>query len=238
MVKFKLLNLLKVEPLVGICDMKKHSLGIIEKFFSKNPNLDHFKLTMIHAVDLLTKNFYKGGKILVCGNGGSAADSEHIVGELMKGFVLNRNIKNETLNKIKVFFPSEVDNFMNNLQIGIPAISLVSQTGLITAFNNDKNSDYVYAQQVFSYGKPNDTLFCLSTSGNSNNVLNAAKISKVLGIPVVGFTGSNGGKLKELSDYLFNVPSMVTSEIQEFHLPIYHTICLALEEELFGVESI
>ncbi len=224
-----------MERPVGICDMKKHSLEIIQNFFSKHQHLDYLNLMMIRTVDLLTENFYKGGKILVCGNGGSAADSEHIVGELMKGFVLNRDIRKETHEKIKMLFPSDVDNFKDNLQIGIPAISLVSQTGLISAFNNDKNSNYVYAQQVFSYGKPYDTLFCLSTSGNSKNVLNAAKISKVLGIPVVGFTGIDGGKLKDLSDFLFNVPSKITSEIQEFHLPIYHTICMVLEEELFGV---
>jgi len=227
-----------MELQVGICDMEKTSKNIIEKFFIKYPNLDYLKGTILNLIDLLTVNFYKGGKILVCGNGGSGADSEHIVGELMKGFLLNRDIKTETLKKIRDLFPSEADNFNENLQIGIPAISLVSQTGLISAFNNDKNSEFVYAQQVFSYGKPFDTLFCLSTSGNSKNVLNAAKISKVLGVPVVGFTGHNGGKLKELSDYLFNVPSCITSEIQEFHLPIYHTICLALEEELFGVNSL
>lgn len=223
-----------MQPRDGICNMKIRSSRIIETFFSKYPNLDYLKITMIRTVELLTENFYKGGKILVCGNGGSAADSEHIVGELMKGFVLNRDIKKETHEKIKFLFPNDLDNFNDNLQIGIPAISLVSQTGLITAFNNDKNSDYVYAQQVFSYGKPFDTLFCLSTTGNSKNVLNAAKISKVLGIPVIGFTGIHGGELKDLSMFLFNVPSQITSEIQEFHLPVYHSICLALEEELFG----
>jgi D-sedoheptulose 7-phosphate isomerase len=215
--------------------MKKSSSYIIENFFLKHSSLNYLKQSMTRLVDLLSINFYKGGKILVCGNGGSGADSEHIVGELMKGFVLNRDINDHTLNKIRELFPNEVNNFKENLQIGIPAISLVSQTGLISAYNNDKNSDYVYAQQVFSYGKPFDTLICLSTSGNSTNILNAAKISKVLGITVVGFTGFSGGKLKEFSDYLINVPSQSTSEIQEFHLPIYHTICLALEEELFGL---
>lgn len=224
-----------MEPLVGIYDMRLNSNRIVDNFFSKNSNLNYLKSTMICVVDLLIENYFKGGKILVCGNGGSAADSEHIVGELMKGFVLNRDLSNETIVKIQELFPNEVASFKNNLQIGIPAISLVSQTGLISAFNNDKDSDYVYAQQVFSYGKPFDTLICLSTSGNSKNVLNAAKISKVLGIPVIGFTGSNGGKLKELSNFLFNAPSLITSEIQEFHLPLYHTLCMALEEELFGV---
>ncbi len=215
--------------------MKKSTLNIIDRFILRNANLTYLQQTLASLVDLLAYNFYKGGKILVCGNGGSGADSEHIVGELMKGFVLNRDIKIETIDKIRELFPNEVNYFKDNLQIGIPAISLVSQTGLISAYNNDKNSELVYAQQVFSYGKPFDTLFCLSTSGNSKNVLNAAKISKVLGLPVVAFTGLHGGKLKDFSNYLFNVPSQITSEIQELHLPIYHTICLALEEELFGV---
>lgn len=216
--------------------MKKSTLNIIEKFIIRYSNLTHLQQTMKSLVEVLANNFHKGGKILVCGNGGSGADSEHIVGELMKGFMLNRDIKKETIDRIKDLFPNEVDFFTDNLQIGIPAISLVSQTGLISAYNNDKNPDLVYAQQVFSYGKPFDTLFCLSTSGNSKNVLNAAKISKVLGIPVVAFTGLKAGKLKEFSNYLFNVPSQITSEVQEFHLPIYHTICSALEEELFGVD--
>lgn len=218
--------------------MKKSTSNLIDKFFLRYPNLIYLQRTLTNLVDVLASNFYKGGKILVCGNGGSGADSEHIVGELMKGFVLNRDIRNETIDKIRDLFPSEVNYFKDNLQIGIPAISLVSQTGLISAFNNDKNSELVYAQQVFSYGKPFDTLFCLSTSGNSKNVLNAAKISRVLDIPVVGFTGYHGGKLKELTDYHFNAPSNITSEIQEFHLPLYHTICFALEEELFGAISI
>jgi D-sedoheptulose 7-phosphate isomerase len=218
--------------------MKITTLNVIENFISKYSNLTYLQQTITSLVELLALNFYKGGKILVCGNGGSGADSEHIVGELMKGFVLNRDIKKETIDKIKNFFPGEVNNFKDNLQIGIPAISLVSQIGLISAYNNDKNSDFVYAQQVFSYGKNFDTLFCLSTSGNSKNVVNAAKISKVLDIPVVSFTGLNGGILKAFSNYLLNVPSHITSEIQELHLPIYHTICLALEEELFGVKTL
>jgi D-sedoheptulose 7-phosphate isomerase len=218
--------------------MKKSSLHFLEFFFAKYSNLYYLQKTMINIVDLLSKNFNMGGKILVCGNGGSGADSEHIVGELMKGFLLNRDINHKTLKKIQELFPHEAQNFIDNLQIGIPAISLVSQTGLISAYNNDKDSDFVYAQQVFSYGKSFDTLFCLTTSGNSRNVINAAKIAKVLSIPVVGFTGFNGGQLKDITDYLLNVPSQVTSEIQEYHLPIYHTICLALEEELFGLNTL
>ena len=223
--------------MVGIFNMKKNTSIIVNNFFNKYSNLNYLKKTMTNLVDRLSYNFNQGGKILVCGNGGSASDSEHIVGELMKGFLLNRDINALSLDKISKLFPNDLSAFKKNLQIGIPAISLVSQTGLITAYINDKDPNFVFAQQVFSYGKPFDTLFCLSTSGNSKNVLNAAKISKVFGIPVVGFTGFEGGHLKEISDYLFNVPSSITSEIQEFHLPIYHTICLALEDELFGANS-
>ncbi len=214
--------------------MKTSSIHKIDIFFDKHKDLLFLKLSIIEIIQLLVNNFYKGGKILICGNGGSAADSEHIVGELMKGFVLKRDLKTSLLDRINKIFPEDTFMFKNNLQLSIPAISLVSQTGLISAFNNDKNSDFVYAQQVLGYANPFDSLICISTSGNSKNILYAAKIAKVLNIPVISLTGFNGGKLRELTNHLINVPSNVISEIQEYHLPIYHLICLVMEEEIYS----
>jgi D-sedoheptulose 7-phosphate isomerase len=214
--------------------MNKKSLIIFDNLFLRYPHIEFLRDKITNTISIFRTNYYSGGKILICGNGGSASDSEHIVGELLKGFVLNRKIKQTIGLEIKRLFPLDFDSFIENLQTPIPSISLVSQTAFISAYNNDKNSNFVYAQQVLAYGNKNDSLFCISTSGNSINVVNAAKIAKVLGVKIISLTGHNGGKLKDLSDCLINVPSNVTSVIQEMHLPIYHAICMILEEELFG----
>lgn len=218
--------------------MRKQSIGYLNKLKEKYQLPYEIIDKIILSVQFMKTTYQKKGKVLVCGNGGSGADSEHIVGELMKGFKLNRTISPEIINKIESLFPGESEVFKENLQNAIPSISLVSQTGLISAFNNDKDSDYVYAQQVFGYGDANDLLLCLSTSGNSKNIVNAAKIAKVINLKVISLTGQNGGLLKSFSDVLINVPSTITSDIQELHLPIYHVICLILEEELFGDDNL
>lgn len=214
--------------------MNKTSITYLEKLKEKFLLPNELIEKIILAIELIRNTYQKKGKVLVCGNGGSGADSEHIVGELMKGFKLNRTVSIEIINKIESLFPGEGEVFKDNLQNAIPSISLVSHSGLISAFNNDKNSDFVYAQQVFGYGFETDLLLCLSTSGNSKNVINAAKVAKSMKIKVIAMTGESGGLLRNLSDVLINVPSKITSDIQELHLPIYHTICLVLEEELFG----
>ena len=206
----------------------------INLLMSRYPILVTLKDTIINSTEIITKSICNGGKLLICGNGGSAADSLHIVGELMKGFVLKRKI-DPALREILIRdYPEDADFYINNLQKAIFSISLVNEIALMTAFNNDKASELVFAQQVLGYGRKGDVLLAISTSGNSENVVHAAKISHALGIKVISMTGESGGKLRAFSDVLLNVPSSSTYQIQELHLPIYHTICLALEQEFFN----
>ena len=187
------------------------------------------------AFSALLESVSAGGKILICGNGGSAADSEHIVGELMKGFHLKRPVSIQMREKLQQVYGGEEGAYLaNNLQGTIPAISLVSHTSLITAFMNDVDASMVFAQQVLGYGKAGDCLLALSTSGNSNNVVNAVKLAKVLGVKTIGLTGESGGKLAALCDVCVRVPSNSTPIIQQYHQVVYHALCAALEEALFA----
>ena len=172
----------------------------------------------------------------MCGHGGSAADSLLITGELMKSFVKRRPLSEDVILRFREQFPEVAEYYINNLQGALPAISLVSESALMTAYGNDNTADLVFAQQVFGYGKANDVLLAISTSGNSGNVLHAARVARAMGLKVIGLTGEKGGALAELSDILLNVPSGITYQIQEMHLPIYHTLCLAVEAELFEGE--
>ena len=202
---------------------------VIERY----PCLECLRDQLLQSVEQMKDAYLRGGKILTCGNGGSAADSLHIVGELMKSFVAKRSIPDELSKKISEEFPEDAPLYLENLQGAIPSISLVNEVSLMTAFGNDKSSELVFAQQVLGYGKRGDVLIAISTSGNSANVLHAAKIAKCMGIHVISLTGESGGKLKELSDILLAVPSNITYQIQELHLPIYHALCLAIEAEVF-----
>lgn len=168
-------------------------------------------------------------KILLCGNGGSASDSEHIVGELMKGFKLPRELSQEDVAKFGDFAP-----IAQRLQKGIQAISLNSHMALMTAVGNDNGYDMVYAQQVFVYGEEGDVLIAMTTSGNSANVVNAAATAKVKGMKVIGITGEGESKLSVLCDICLRLPERETYRIQELTLPIYHALCAMLEEALFG----
>lgn len=177
-----------------------------------------------------------GGKLLVCGNGGSAADAEHIVGELMKGFMLPRTLGDGQIRKLAALFPSQADEMRANLQQAIPAISLVGGVALHTAFINDVGADYMFAQQVLGLGRPGDILWGLSTSGNSINVVRAFQVARAAGLRTLSFTGRNGGALAALSDTEIRVPQQETYRIQELHLQIYHALCADMEENLFGAE--
>ncbi|MDR2599822.1 MAG: SIS domain-containing protein [Oscillospiraceae bacterium] len=200
---------------------------IFDSLFERYPILNHSRGSIYGAYDLLADCYTNGGKVLVCGNGGSAADALHIVGELMKSFVLPRKLPP----KERVF-----SNHLNeNLQMTLPAISLVNDISLMTAYANDNDGDLIFAQQVFGYGKPNDVLFILSTSGNSQNCLYAAEVAQGIGMKVLTLTGESGGRLAPLSDVAVCVQETETFKIQELHLPVYHAICLALEECFFGV---
>jgi D-sedoheptulose 7-phosphate isomerase len=183
---------------------------------------------------LMLKNcFMHHGKLMICGNGGSASDADHIVGELMKDFVIYRNISNEERHTLYRLYGEEGKELADKLQGALPAISLNSHHALITAISNDIDPNMIYAQQVYAYGNPGDVLLAISTSGNSKNVIFAVQVAKAKGIKTIGLTGHTGGRLKSLCDVAICVPYDTTLEIQERHLPIYHTLCAALEEDMF-----
>jgi D-sedoheptulose 7-phosphate isomerase len=212
--------------------MKEKVQIIFEELFGKYPALQECKEDVRKAYDILEATYKNGGKVLVCGNGGSAADCEHIVGELMKGFKLPRNLEDRETALFSHYEGGE--EIAQTLQKGLPAISLVSHTGLMTAYMNDCDATSVFAQQVYGYMNEGDTLIALSTSGNSENVVRGAITAKVKGGKVVAFTGAKGGRLLQLGDAVVKLPSQDTAQIQEYTLPLYHCICAMLEEEFFG----
>lgn len=217
--------------------MKKSTLKIVDDLGVRFPKLLNNKKEIIATVESLKEMYFSNNKLLICGNGGSASDSLHIVGELGKSFVLSRTISKGFQNNLNKIFPQEAAYFIENLQEGIPAISLVNEASLMTAYSNDNNSDLVFAQQVYVQGNKKDVLFAISTSGNSKNIINAMKIAKAKGLKVISLTGKDGGEVKQLSDININVEEKETFKIQEYHLPIYHNICLAIENEIFGGEE-
>ncbi len=206
--------------------------NVFEKFKSDYPGLADCFDDVFSAFKLIHNCYLRGGKVLICGNGGSASDSEHIVGELMKGFNLKRPLTSDE----KRYFEgieggSEI---AAHLQRALPAISLVSQTSLITAFMNDVDPSLVFAQQVFAYAeKEDDVLIALSTSGNSANIINAAKTARAKGIKTISITGENASSLTAFSDVCIRVPRHTPYEVQELTLPIYHALCAMVEAEMF-----
>lgn len=169
----------------------------------------------------------------MCGNGGSAADSEHIVGELMKEFKLKRKVYAGQAEAMKAINPEMGEYLADNLQGALPAIALTGHSALSTAYMNDSVSDLVFAQQVNGYGKAGDAFLGISTSGNSQNVIYAAITAKARGLKVIGLTGQKDSKLSQLADVCIRVPEVETYKIQELHLPVYHCLCLMLEEKFF-----
>jgi D-sedoheptulose 7-phosphate isomerase len=185
------------------------------------------------AFEILRDCYRQGGKVLICGNGGSAADSEHIVGELMKGYFSKRPVPQAVRDKLAAAFPEEGAYLADHLQGALPTISLVSQTSLITAFCNDVAADLIFAQQVYGYGAPGDALIGISTSGTSKNVVYALQVARVLGLRTVGLSGRSGGRLKALCDVAICPPVEITPEVQQRHIAVYHALCAMLEEEFF-----
>lgn len=183
---------------------------------------------------LLEEAYTNGRKLLVCGNGGSASDSEHIVGELMKEFKLKRKVYSDQAAALKEIDPELGQVLADNLQGALPAISLTGHSSLQTAFMNDAVPELVFAQQVNGYGKPGDVFLGISTSGNSKNVLYAAVNAKAKGLKVIGLTGAKENKLMKYADVCIRVPETETYKIQELHLPVYHCLCLMLEGKFFG----
>ena len=200
---------------------------IFEELFERYPDLTSCRDDIKKAYELMRVCYENGGKVMICGNGGSAADSEHIAGELLKGFNLKRELSDEDKSKF------EDKTIADNLQYGLPAISLVSQTGLMTAFMN-VSPENVFAQQVYAYASnENDVLIALSTSGNSKNIVNAVITARAKGIKTVSITGRSGGKLNSLCDVTIKTPSDRTFVIQEYTLPVYHALCAMTEANFF-----
>ena len=209
----------------------------ISELIERYPALEICRNDLKTAVEEICDSFRSGNKLITCGNGGSAADAMHIVGELMKSFLLPRKIEEfnpEFVKRAEEFFPSDINYFKANLQCALPAISLVAETALTTAYANDNAPDLSFAQQIFGIGKQGDILLAISTSGKSENVIYAVEVAKVMGITSIAMTGRHGGRLKHVADFSICVPADSSYTVQEFHLPIYHMICLAAENEFFG----
>lgn len=205
----------------------------IDTLIQRYPALALCKDDILTAYTTLCEAYTKERKLLVCGNGGSASDCEHIVGELMKEFKLKREVYKEQAANMKQIDEQLGSVLANHLQGALPAITLTSHSSLTTAFMNDSQPELVFAQQVNGYGKAGDVLLGISTSGNSMNVLYAAVTAKAKGLKVIGLTGQNDSRLKSLSDVCIQVPEAETYKIQELHLPVYHCLCMMLEEHFF-----
>ena len=206
----------------------------IEQLISTYPELGTCASDIQAAFQILRDCYRSGGKVLTCGNGGSASDAEHIVGELMKGYLLKRAVPEEIHTKLLAMNSQEGEYLASHLQGALPAISLVSQTSLLSAIANDTAADMVYAQQVYGYGRRGDTLIGLSTSGNARNVIHAMQVAQALGLHTIAMTGPTSGMLKSLCDICICVPGAGTPAVQERHLPVYHVLCAMLEEEFFA----
>lgn len=207
----------------------------LQRLIERYPELAECQADIQRAFETMLQCYRAGGKILLAGNGGSAADCEHIVGELMKGFMSPRPLPAAERDQLSSLYGSEEGAYLaDHLQGALPAIALSGHSALSTAFANDVAADMVFAQQVYGYGKPEDVLVVFSTSGNSVNVIRAVQVAKARGLATIGFTGRSGGKLKALADTTVRVPYDATPDIQERHLPIYHALCIMLEEAFFS----
>lgn len=206
----------------------------LDELIKRYPILEPCKEAIFNSYEIMSESFKMGRKLLIAGNGGSAADAEHIVGELMKGFRLPRKIDMNLIKKLK-----DIDSIMgvelsDRLQKTIPAISLCNHNSLNTAILNDIDGKMCFAQQVYGYGVAGDILLAISTSGNSENILYAAITAKALGLTVIGMTGNGGGKLSAIADLTIAVEEKETYKVQELHMPIYHCVCMMLERDFFG----
>lgn len=206
--------------------MKKE---IYEDLLVRYPALNECRDDIYKAYELMKACYDNGGKLLCCGNGGSSADSDHLVGELMKGFLKKRPLSSEEKEKF------EDKTVAEGLQKGLPAISLTSQSALMTAFLNDCDPALVYAQQVYGYAKKSDLLFCYSTSGNSKNVVYALEAANALGVTSIAITGSKDSKCSEKATVTIKLPETETYKIQELTLPVYHCLAAMIEETYFAL---
>jgi len=207
---------------------------ILQELITRYPQLSSLEATIQEAANCLIACYEQGKKILTCGNGGSCSDSDHIVGELMKGFEDKRPVMESLKNQLMTISSDRGKYLSEKLQHALPAISLTAHSALITAVANDTDADLIFAQQVVGYGNSGDVLIGISSSGNSQNVIDALITAKAKGLHVIGLTGETGGKMKEYCDILINVPGKRTAYVQELHLPVYHTLCMMIETHFFG----
>lgn len=210
--------------------LQKHIDLLIERY----PVLRECEQSIVDAYLIMEECYVNDGKLLIAGNGGSAADSEHIAGELMKRFKTPRPVTPEFAEKLKSIDPVRGENLAHNLERGLMAIPLVAHEALSTAYINDVDGLGVFAQQLFGFGRPGDVFLGISTSGNSKNVMSATVVARAIGLKVIGLTGAKGGELAEVADVVIKVPETETYMIQELHLPVYHCLCLMLEDRFFG----
>jgi len=210
--------------------MTKH----LQRLFERYPILKACEPELISALAILTTAFETGNKLLVCGNGGSAADSEHIVAELMKGFLKPRRISGADAARLAESSGALGTTIAGQLQASLPAISLVSQVALISAVTNDTAAEMIFAQQVYGLGKPGDVLLGITTSGNSANVIHAVAVANTFGLNTIILTGRSGGTVAPMANTAIRVPADDVADIQELHLPVYHWLCIEVEENHFG----
>lgn len=228
----------KSDPVKNLVEKERYNKEekvseILNNLIKRYPILKVCKKDILKAYDILKNSYSNNGKLLIAGNGGSAADAEHIVGELMKGFVKTRPVNDSFRKKLLDVNIDYGKELADKLQMSLPAIALTAQEGVATAFLNDVDGSLIYAQLVNGYGNSRDVYMGISTSGNSKNILAAAVTAKAKGMEVIGLTGIGGGKLKEISDAAICVPETETYKIQELHLPVYHALCLMLEETFY-----
>jgi D-sedoheptulose 7-phosphate isomerase len=208
-------------------------MDYLQQLITRYPVLGGISGSIKNACDLLINCYKTEGKLLVAGNGGSAADSEHIVGELMKGFVKKRPLFPAFIQELKKIDPESADYLGARIQTGLPAIALTGHNSLSTACINDIDGNIIYAQQLYGYGKSGDVFLGISTSGNAKNIVYAAVTAKAKGLKTIALTGGTGGSIIKYADVSIIVPETETYKIQELHLPIYHTLCLVVEEYFF-----
>lgn len=213
--------------------MKERTENEFNLLFEHYPQLEECRESIAKAYELLLECGKGGGLVMTCGNGGSAADATHIVGELMKGFKLHRPLDEAERKVVIDSCQADGEYLADRLQKGIRAVSLDDQTAIGTAVANDNGADMIFAQQVYGYARKGDVLIGLSTSGNSGNVVRACQVARALGAKVIAMTGNGGGKMKALADAFIGVPATETYRIQEYHLPVYHALCAMVESELF-----
>ena len=216
--------------------MKDKLIAHINLLLSRYPMLASCREDIIKGYLIMEEAYCSDHKLLIAGNGGSAADSEHIAGELMKRFKTPRPVPEEFAEKLKSIDPVRGAELGKNLERGLMAIPLVAHEALSTAYINDVDGLGVFAQQLYGFGRPGDVFLGISTSGNSRNVMSATVVARALGIKVIGLTGANGGELASVADVVVKVPETETYRIQELHLPVYHTWCLMLEERFFRAD--